>query len=291
MSAFFPDKRLAAFADLTQEEEQAVRSLAGPSTTIPAGRTVRSHDGGEPAVYVLHAGWIASALRLENGGCQILKIHLPSDIMSAPGLSYSAPVDRLFALTTVEVSEISLPALGRLFAEHPRIGALLFLMAQQEQLFLMERLASVGRTEAPARVAALLVHLHERLSTQLGETSHHIDVPLSQQQLGDVLGLSEVHVNRVLQQMERDGLFHRNKRQFEILRLDALRALTGVAPRKLRRNLTWLPPSQSAEEQTAAKSATPSDKTNARGEVSAPHAAPAIFAGKARAANAGRRAG
>lgn len=236
-----PDTRLAAFAVLDEDEKRTIRDLAGPAIAIAAGGAIGVEEQAAAALYVLHAGWAASVMPLSDGRCQIVKVHLAGDLMGVPDLPYERPVEQLTALTAVEVGRIPREALGVLFAAHPRIAALMFLAAQQEQVFLMERLASIGRTEAPARVAALLLHLHERLSAQLGATSRRIDVPLSQQQLGDVLGLSEVHVNRVLQQMAREGLIRRDKRQFEILKPAALHALSGLPKRVLRRDHGWLP--------------------------------------------------
>lgn len=227
--------------------------LIGPARTIPSGSIIQEQGLPDPGLFVLHSGWAAGTIELINGSSQIVKIHLPGDLMGTPSLPYERAMESFLALTTVEVSELSLTALGKLFATHPRVGALLFVSAQEEQDFLIERLASVGRTEAPSRMAALLLHLQSRLAAQVGIKSRRLEIPLSQQQLGDVLGLSEIHVNRVLQQMERDGFIRRDKRQFEILRAEALRSLAGIPNRKLRRDHAWLPSPRSDEADARAR--------------------------------------
>lgn len=196
-----------------------------------------------PAIYLLHKGWVAETFHLSDGRCQIVQLYLPGDIMGGPSLPYGATVSSLMALTAADLSELSLTALGDIFALHPRIGAMLFLAGQQESVFLMERLSSIGRTAAPARVAAFLLHLHARLGSPSHEVSGHLNVPLSQQQLGDALGLSEVHINRVLQEMERSGLIRRRRRDFEMLKLDALRKIAGIPEYSLRSEHGWLPAS------------------------------------------------
>jgi CRP/FNR family transcriptional regulator, anaerobic regulatory protein len=162
--------------------------------------------------------------------------------MGAPSLPYEQAVETLTSLTPVRVARIALPAVGRLFADFPRLGAFFFLAAQEERVILMDRLAAIGRLDALHRIAGLLIHLHERQVLLGRDPSGPIEMPLTQDQIADLLGLTPIHVNRTLRRMDLEGYVERKRGSVELRRFADLRAMVGLPPRIVRRNLSWLPP-------------------------------------------------
>jgi CRP/FNR family transcriptional regulator, anaerobic regulatory protein len=239
-----PVTRFSALADLTATEKTALQALAGEPVEYPRGATIRAAGKTHPALYLLHRGWAAALADFQNGQRQVFKIHLPGDVMGAPSLPFEHAVETLTTLTAASVSQLSLTALGRLFAEHPRVGALLFLTAQEERVILMDRLTSVGRRSSLQRVSALILHVHERLSLIDSENTSFVELPLTQEQVGDALGLTAVHVNRTLRILGDQGVIGRRDGGVEILRADALRRLADIPARPIARNPTWLPRSR-----------------------------------------------
>lgn len=234
--------RFSMFGDLSAVEAEALHHLAGPSVKLDANRDVRVGWDAPPGPFFLTAGWALSSVDLPDGGRQILKVHLPGDIMGAPSLPFEGPVETLTTLTPVQVSPISLPALGELFARAPRLGALLFLGAQEERVHLMDRLTAMGRMDAERSVASLLVHLYERLVAPAAiERAAVIELPMTQPQIGDVLGLTSVHVSRVLGRLEKEGHIRRIGRTVELKDPARLRRSAGLPRRRLLRDPPWLP--------------------------------------------------
>lgn len=235
--------RLTALAELSGTEMTALEQMVGPPVELARGRNLRDDLGQEPGLFFLHRGWVASAVMLAGNRQQTVKLHLPGDMVGAPSLPFRAPVELLTALTSVTVSLISPAQLGDLFVRHPRLGALLYLVAQEERVTLMDRLTTVGRLDARGRLAAFLVHIHDRLSPIGLTDGNMIEVPLTQQQLSDVLGLTPVHINRVLRDLEEvDCVIARRRHTFHLIDMDGLREIALLPQRTLRRNLAWLPP-------------------------------------------------
>ncbi len=242
MQLAVPTHRFSAFAELSAAEAVALEQLAGPVARLDAGRDVRGGSGLQGGPFFLHEGWAVSSVDLPDGGRQILKVHLPGDIMGAPSLPYETPVETLTTLTAARVSHISLTALGEVFARAPRLAAVLYLAAQEERVLLMDRLTAMGRMDAERSVLSLLVHLHERLApAQPANMAAVIELPMTQPQIGDVLGLTSVHVSRVMRRLERDGRIRRCGRRVELVAPEALRRSASLPRRTLRRDLSWLP--------------------------------------------------
>lgn len=115
-------------------------------------------------------------------------------------------------------------------ADHPRVATAFERGARQKLAIPRERITSLGRRDAFARVAHLLCELFERLSV-VGETvGHDYRLPVTQSQLADTLGLSEVHANRILRRLEREGLIIYERRQLRIRDLNALKEAAVFSP-------------------------------------------------------------
>ena len=240
----FRPSRLSAFGDLSSSEQAALHGLAEPYLPYGRNEVIRAEGQTPPCLYHLLEGWAISSIALEDGARQYLKVHLPGDIMGAPSLPYQNAVETLTTLTQARVSRISLTALGKLFTDFPRVASFLFLAAQEERVMQMDRLAAVGRLDAFRRIASLFVHLHERLILLGHDPAAPIEMPLTQDQIADLLGLTPIHLNRTLRRMDVEGYVVRKRGQVELRRLDELRAMVGLPARVVRRDLAWLPPAQ-----------------------------------------------
>lgn len=235
--------RLAAFADLTAGELAALRALGGPPMRFVRDQVIRRQGDECSHVFLLQTGWVASSADLPDGKRQISKIHLPGDVMGAPSLPLTKASETLTALTDCQVRKVSAVELAQVFGQ-PRLAMVFFLAAQEERVFLIDRLLTIGRLLGRARLAAFLLHIHDRLKIAQSDHPPVFDLPLTQEQIGDVLGLTPVHVNRVLRALEDDGLIARENGRVELRDLDQLRRITGMPKRTLARNQSWLPGSK-----------------------------------------------
>lgn len=100
-----------------------------------------------------------------------------------------------------------------IFSEFPRLGAAILWAASRDEAMVVEHLVSIGRRSAIERTAHFFLELHERLQLVGLATEREFICPLSQYVLADALGLSAIHVNRVLRQLrERDLLTLKGRR-------------------------------------------------------------------------------
>jgi CRP-like cAMP-binding protein len=131
------------------------------------------------------------------------------------------------ALTDVLVSSFSVPCLMGLFEKSPRVAAAILWAASRDEAMVIEHLVDVGRRSAIERVAHCLLELHQRLLLVGLASENEFEYPLTQYDLADALGLSPIHVNRVLRQLRQKDLLTMKSHRAFVHNLAGLTRLAG----------------------------------------------------------------
>jgi CRP-like cAMP-binding protein len=187
-------------------------------------------------------GWISSSILLRSGNRLVQKIHLPGDILGTPSMVLPRAADTLTAITESVTAFVPYDRLGRLYRDLPRLAALFTMAVQLERLALMDALAVTGKASAREQLARLLIDLHARLTPIGAVEDEGFVLPLTQEIIGDLLGLTAVHVNRTIRALETEGLVARSGQRVRLLDLAALRRLSPLSQRQPQFEPTWLPP-------------------------------------------------
>ena len=189
----------------------------------------------------MRSGWLHSSAVLGNGSRQIMRFHFKGDLIGLPLLAFADSPETVTAVTEVILAPFSRERLGALIADHPRLGALILSLSVAERVALADRLASIGRTSARARVGGLLCEIFARLR-QLGALREQpIQLPLTQEDIGDATGLTAVHVNRMMRGLAEDGIIERRNGHIRLTDEARLIAEANFVDRS-RIETGWLPP-------------------------------------------------
>ena len=189
------DADLELFHSLTHDEEE-----------VSAGTTIVRRGERKRYLMVMVAGWTLRVRYTEDGGRQIVHILLPGDLMTPAVLVTKRADHEIVALTDSVVRFFEPGAMNEMLAKAPTLAAGLWWSTAQEEGMLREQIVRLGRRSARQRIPHLLLELHRRLTLIDRATEDTMVVPLRQTDLADTLGLSPVHVNRTLRQLQRDGL-------------------------------------------------------------------------------------
>lgn len=157
-------------------------------------------------VLALSAGWGYSFKDLPNGLRQIVDFLLPGDLFGLGGIFLNGSGLSFASITAVEAASISPQALITMSRQWPRLGGAILWSSSLEGSIVGERLVAVGRRSAAARVAHLLLELSVRLEFIGQGSSSGFFCPLAQHDLANALGLTPIHVNRVLRNLRQLGL-------------------------------------------------------------------------------------
>ena len=192
-------------------------------------------------LYIVRSGWLHSSAALGNGGRQILRLHFAGDILGLGLLAFRDSPEAITAITDVTLCPFSRERFAALLNEHPRIGALILSLVVAERAALADRLASIGRTPARARVGALLCEIVTRLRQANMLEDGRFVLPLTQEEIGDATGLTAVHVNRMMRALAEEGLIERYNSHVRLLDEQRLTSEVNFVDRTAI-DTGWLPP-------------------------------------------------
>lgn len=169
-------------------------------------------------------GYIYRHKLVADGGRQIVAIHLPGDFVDLQNILLDEADHNIQALTRATLCSFPHAEMLDLAFRHPEIGKALWRESLVEASLFREWIANIGRRDARARVAHLLCELAVRCEAAGLGSRQAFELPMTQEQLGDSLALTAVHVNRTLRTLEADGLIRRSKRAVMIADWRVLRA-------------------------------------------------------------------
>ena len=177
--------------------------------------------------FVITDGWAVQYEILEDGGRQILDFLLPGSVVGFHPDGEARSPHFVQALTGVRACRLSTAGFLHAAKSNPAIALRLVAVASRSHQRSLRRLTLLGRRTAKERVAVLLFELHRRVRRwSLPPRGDEVPLPLTQEQIGDALGLTNVHVNRMLRELREEGvLVLRNG----VLRLLDPRRLAGIA--------------------------------------------------------------
>src|SRR5262249_6770077 len=159
---------------------------------------------------------------LHSGDRQIVDFILPGQIFGLQACFFKASLYSIAAVTPASVSAIPLEAIDDVFEQDPRLAKALFWSAVCEAAIVGEHLIDAARRSACERVSHLMLELFVRLKTAGHTDGLSFNMPLTQELIGDALGLTTVHVNRTLRSLREDGLIKVSNKCVTIVDFEAL---------------------------------------------------------------------
>lgn len=219
--------RLGKYGPLSRPELDHLASMQSIFVKVRVGKELMHEGQSDHCAYILHKGWACNFKILQDGSRQIIGFSIAGDCIGLCNIMLPTSFQSLVVLTDAVVSRIDVPHMSRILREFPRLGSAMLSAVCEDEATLIEHLVSVGRRTPMQRLAHLVVELHERLLTVGLATETQFRCPLNQYVLADALGLSAIHVNRVLRQLRELNLFVLSKRTATLMDVAGLKALAG----------------------------------------------------------------
>jgi CRP-like cAMP-binding protein len=199
-------RKLSAFVALSEAELEVLKQLHQRSRTFAAGRDMVHQGQSEQAAYILSKGWVCSYKIQPDGTRQIVDFQVPGDFLGLRSVLLRTSDHSFEPIVAIEAAEVLKADLLKAFAETPRLATAILWAASRDEAMVVEHLVGIGRRNADARMAHFLLELGSRLALVGMYDKEGYDCPLTQYHLADALGLSAIHVNRVLRQLRESGL-------------------------------------------------------------------------------------
>lgn len=181
-------------------------------------------------VHILLDGWAARYEVVPDGGRSITAFLLPGDLLDQHVTVLGQMDHSIVTLTEATVAFLPNGLLETVAVAHPRVASALWWSTLVDETVLRAWLVNMGRRDAFEAIGHLLCELHARVA-KIGITANaDFQLPLTQEEIADALGLTPVHVNRMLQRLRREGYISLSRTKLEISDVAQLEAATGFDP-------------------------------------------------------------
>ena len=197
---------------------------------IPAREDiVREGDVVERVAFVL-AGWACCYKVLSDGRRQIVSLVLPGDLCGSPLHGRHLADVHVGALGPAMMSEVPLGELAAVAAAHPALHEAFSREFAIDAAIQRAWTISLGQRNARERLAHLVCEIAARLKAVGLVSEGSFLCPVTQAEIADMLGVSNVHINRTLQELREDGLIATRGRSIHLPDLARLRQAGGFDP-------------------------------------------------------------
>ena len=220
-------EKLLGFGVLSAAEVHALELVTAQSQVYDARKDL-IREGDQPGpVFVMLEGWAFRYKVLPNGGRQIMAFLMPGDACDL-NVGLLAEMDHsIQTQTQARVVKVERRTMDALMSDHPGVARAMYMAQLVDEGTLRAWIVSLGRRSSPERAAHLLLELYVRGVRSGIAQDDTMDLPLSQVVLADALGMTPVHINRVLQELRRSGAVELQRRVLRILDPIALTHISG----------------------------------------------------------------
>jgi len=225
--------KLRARGDLSQEEEQAIRAAISEYRDYPADCTIIAAGVEVDHSTLLLDGFMCRYKDLRNGQRQITELHVPGDFADLHSFTLKYLDHDIMTLTPCRAAIVPHENLRRITEQFPHLTRLYWFGTNVDAAIHREWELSLGRRTARGKLAALFCELQLRLQVVGLADEQGYDLPLTQTDLAECTGLTNVHVNRTLKELREAGLVEVQGGRVAILNLADLRRAGEFDPRYL----------------------------------------------------------
>jgi CRP-like cAMP-binding protein len=179
---------------------------------------------------ILVSGLACRVKQMQDGRRQISELHTPGDFADLHSFSLKYLEHDIVALTACEFAIVPHANIHALTERQPHLTRVYWFATNLDAAIHREWVVSLGRRDAISRMAHLFCEMNVRLGLVGLVSGGSFSFPLTQAELAECLGLSDVHVNRTLMQLRSDGLLEFNNGRLAIRDLQALERLAEFDP-------------------------------------------------------------
>lgn len=231
--------KLARYIELDDREVAALDHLTRNPHRIKPGEDLICEGTNPENVFLLLDGWGYRYSLLANGNRQIFGYLLPGDLCDVHVFMLDKMDHSIGLLSTATVVKIPADEMLDVIDRYPKIERAFWIATLVAESTLRQWIVNIGQRDAFERIGHLFCELSLRMrAVGLVNAEGQFDLPLTQNELADTLGLTSVHINRTLQRLRERGLIALNKSRLTILDPNGLAQVSGFDGGYLRLDAT-----------------------------------------------------
>jgi CRP-like cAMP-binding protein len=221
--------KLQTMGKLPAADKLLLKTVLSDVRSVAARKDILREGERPTHVHLVASGWCCRYNIVAKGARQITAFLLPGDLCNSRVTLLRQMDHGVGTLTPAEIVYIAPSEMDELLAR-PLIARALLMAGLIDESALRAWTVSLGKRDASERIAHLICELFVRLGTVGSTRVDGFDLPLTQEQLGDALGLTTIHVNRVLRHLREAGLVSFKNRTVVIADFSKLQKAAGFDP-------------------------------------------------------------
>lgn len=225
-------RKLQLFGELSPDDRRLLDEIVSSPFTVPADLNLISEGDRPEHVHIILSGLACRSQILRNGRRQITAFLIPGDFCDLHIFILKAMDHNISTLAPSTIVKVPRTKVLEL-TQRPALSRALWWTTLVDEATLRAALVNIGQRNAEERIAHLLCELHMRM-TAVGLTEdENFDLPLTQEELADAVGISIVHSNRCIQALRSKNLIIFAGKTISITDITALRELCEFNPNYL----------------------------------------------------------
>jgi CRP/FNR family transcriptional regulator len=196
--------------------DAALTNAMGTPRVFNAGMTIIAQGAASDLVYRVHSGWAARMRIVDGGERQMIVVYLPHDLAGIKSMLLRRQPDAIECLTDVTMQTIGHAELSRLAESNYAVALRLMFQLGEDERRLHNWVTALGIGDAEQRLAIMLLEFRGRLHRLGFVKDETFRLPLTQRQIGEHVGLTVVHVNRILRRFRDEGIVSLSQRLAKI---------------------------------------------------------------------------
>ncbi|UWR26640.1 Crp/Fnr family transcriptional regulator [Sulfitobacter sp. S223] len=229
---FCPLNRKDAFVNMSAEEVGFMQKFKVGELTVDPGTPILMQGSNAPQLFTALSGMGIRERHLQNGARQVINFVFPGDFIGLQAGLLGEMGHSVEARTQMRLCVFNRSELWNFFKSHPERSFDVTWLAAMEENFLGESLSSVGQRTAVEAIAWAMVKIFQRGQSLGFVTNNTMDLPFTQRDVADAMGLSLVHTNKTISRLKQQQLASWSDGQLQINSLEALAeiAMTELRP-------------------------------------------------------------
>lgn len=207
---------IGRFFELGDHEKKLLRTLERRYSSVANKSILWYAETRIDQLYVIESGWACTYRDNIDGMRQIQDILIPGDIVGLRDFTFKKHSTEAIMITPGTVSNFPFQAIADIVQASPRLSIAFFASIARQEALLTERMMLNLHRTARSRISHFILETYTRLSRLNSVDLGYFYLPLSQQMLGEILGLTNVHVNRVFMALESEGVLRKHRNFIEI---------------------------------------------------------------------------
>jgi CRP-like cAMP-binding protein len=224
---------LAARDRLRKSERSRLEALPVRPQEFRRGETIVEVGSRANESCLLGSGFAGRTTYLRSGSRQLSAVHIPGDFVDLHVFLLKVIDHSIVALTDCSVLFVRHTELRKLIEEEPHLGRMLWLLTTIDAAIERAWIACLGRLSAGAHLAHLICELYVRLDLIGMVEDRAFIFPITQGDISDMLGISPVHTNRIVQSLRREKMIEWANGRIKLLDFDTLADFGEFHPRFL----------------------------------------------------------